>query len=90
MTIPTRPNRETVTVLPGFASGSPGYRAPMSEVFSEANEADRHEQEQTLDDDLAGDASPATAPLEANEADVAEQHLGVSAGDDDGYPPFDG
>jgi hypothetical protein len=63
----------------------------MSEVFREANEADRHEQEQTLDDDLAGDMGPVPSPLEANEADVAEQHRGeTAADDDDGYPPTGG
>lgn len=56
----------------------------MSEPTAEANEADRLEQETPVRYDDVGDRmGPELSALDANEADVVEQHLEVPPDDDD-------
>jgi hypothetical protein len=56
----------------------------MSEVRDDANEADQIEQRIPVagEDD---ETTAAVTPLEADEADVAEQHLVVPTDDEDAY-----
>ncbi len=61
----------------------------MSESMSEANEADRLEQQMPLDDAEAADLGPELAPVgdaKAAEGDALEQQLDVGTDDEDEYP----
>ena len=56
----------------------------MSESSAEVNEADRLEQETPVGDDEVGEGmGPELSPLDANEADVIEQHLELPLDDDE-------
>ena len=55
----------------------------MSESSAEVNEADRLEQSTPVDDDAVDDGmGPELSPIDANEADVVEQHLEVPMDDE--------